>query len=271
MLRSKRIKYTAEHLGFLRAGYANMSARDLAQAFKVKFGLAATAAQINSTLKRCRILCGRKGSDRLAPLRLYTPEQILFLRENYTGRSLAELTTVFNDRFSAAKTQKQIRAAVHNRGITSGRTGCFEKGHMPWNTGTKGMTAANVTSFKMGSIPPNRKPLGSERICPKDGFILVKIAERNPYTGFPTRYKHKHVHVWEQVHGKKVPAGMVVAFKDSDKLNCDPANLMLISRGELLLLNKHGYREMPVELKPSLLALAKLEEKTRAAIKGNHG
>jgi len=57
---------------------------------------------------------------------------------------------------------------------------------------------------------------------------------------------------------------MVVAFKDADKLNCEPENLMLISRAELLTLNRHGYREMPAELKPSVLALSKLQVKTRA-------
>jgi len=140
--------------------------------------------------------------------------------------------------------------------------GRFKKGNKPWNAGTKGqgLTGANKTSFKKGNVPPNRKPLGSERICSKDGYILINIAERNPHTGFPTRYKHKHVHMWEQDHGP-VPKGMIVAFRDSDKLNIDPENLMLISRAELLVLNQYGYKETPDELKPSVLALAKLEVK----------
>jgi hypothetical protein len=239
-----------------------MSVRYLIREFNKKFGLAATSAQIGSALKRYRILCGRKGSDRLVPLRLYTPEQIRFLGDKYTGRSSSELTTVFNNHFGTDKTQQQIKSAVHNRGITSGRTGCFEKGHLPWNTGTKGqrLTTANSGSFKKGDIPPNRKPLGSERRDNRDGFILVKIAERNPYTGFPTRYKHKHVHVWEQTNGP-VPDGMVVAFRDGKHTNCDPANLMLISRAELLHLNQNGYKGTPDELKPCLLALLKLEVK----------
>ena len=54
---------------------------------------------------------------------------------------------------------------------------------------------------------------------------------------------------------------MVVAFKDGDRTNCEPENLMLISRAELLVLNQHGYGEMPAELKPSVLALARLEVK----------
>lgn len=198
----------------------------------------------------------------------YTSEQAQFLRDNYTGRSIAELTAIFNDRFGVDKTRQQIKTFVNNRGITSGRTGCFEKGHKPWNTGTKGqgLTGANITSYKKGHAPANRKPLGSERICSKDGFVLIKIAERDPHTGFPTRYKHKHVYIWEQIHGP-VPEGMVVAFRDSDKNNIEPENLMLISRAELLWLNQHDYKDTPDELRPSLLALSKLVTKTFAIIK----
>ncbi|KKK99275.1 hypothetical protein LCGC14_2634360, partial [marine sediment metagenome] len=118
-------------------------------------------------------------------------------------------------------------------------------------------------SFKKGTIPPNRNPLGTERICSKDGFILIKIAEKNPYTGFPTRYKHKHVYIWEQANGP-APKGMVVAFIDGDKTRCELDNLMLISRAELLNLNRYGYKDMPAELKPSVLALSKLQVKTWA-------
>ena len=162
-------------------------------------------------------------------------------------------------------TCEQIRTAVHNRGIISGLTGWFEKGHKSWNKGTKGLTSANKTSFKKGSVPPNRKPVGSERICSKDGYVLIKIKEQNPYTGFPTRYKHKQVHIWEQENGP-VLDGFVVGFRDGDKENIEPENLMLLSRAELLRLNQHGYKNAPDELKPSILALTKLEVKTFSKI-----
>jgi len=178
---------------------------------------------------------------------------------------VSDLTRAFNKRFGAAKTEGQIRATLRNHNFKCGRTGRFPNGHTPWNAGTKGqgLTGPNPGSFKKGNAPANLKPLGSERVCPKDGFILIKIAERNPYTGFPTRYKHKHVYIWEQANGP-VPKGMVVAFIDSDKTRCEEDNLMLISRAELLQLNRQGYKDMPGELKASLLALTKLQVKTWA-------
>ena len=249
----------------------NMNVRDLTVAFNKKFKVEKTEAAIHTILSRYKICCGRKGSAKLKKRTKHlTEEQEEFILDTYKNISIFELTALFNAHFKTCKTIQQIKSFVHNQGINSGRTGHFQKGHKPWNNGTKGqgLTGANSGSFKKGQIPPNRKPIGSERICPKDGFILIKIAEKNPYTGFSTRYKHKHVHIWEQSNGP-VPKSMVVAFKDSDKTNCELENLMLISRAQLLNLNRHGYKEMPAELKPSVLALSKLQVKTWAKEKNS--
>jgi len=254
-------RYTEEQLDFLRSGYATMSIQGLTPAFNAQFCQTKTKGQIKAALNNHRITCGRKHVERIFTAHLYTSEQVNFLKENYKGRSVVELTVLFNSHFGTDKTPRQIKTFVHNRGIVSGRTGRFEKGSQPWNTGTKGATRANVTSFKKGEVPKNLKPLGTERICQKEGFVLIKVPERNPYTGAPTRYKHKHVYVWEQNYGS-VPEGKVVAFRDGDKLNCEPENLMLITRAELLHLNQANYKTAPAELKPSLLALAKLKAKT---------
>ena len=139
------------------------------------------------------------------------------------------------------------------------RSGRVEKGHKPWNLGKKGYMGANRTSFRKENIPANRRPLWSERIT-KGGFIEMKVPERNPYTGSPTRYKAKHVYIWEKAYGP-APEGHVVAFKDNDSANCDLDNLILLSRAVLLAINLHGYKDQPEELKPSVLALARLEVK----------
>lgn len=265
-MNGKRKKYTDRQIKFLRSGYLVLNTRDLMLAFNEQFGTSKTELQIKSTLQNHRIRCGRKPGDRLiVRWRLYTEEQVQFIRENYTGRSVAEMTKLFNKHFKTTRTRQQTKTLISNRGITSGRTGHFLAGNKPWNYGTKGqgLTWANSKSFKKGNVPPNRKLLWSERVCSKDGFILMKVPETDPYTGFSTRYKHKQVYVWEQEHGP-VPRGMVVAFIDGDRSNCEPENLMLISRAELLNLNRHGYKDMPDELKPHVLALSKLQVKTRA-------
>jgi hypothetical protein len=154
--------------------------------------------------------------------------------------SLKELTVLFNDKFGMDKTLSAIKNLILSYGIQSGRTGRFRKGY----------------------IPANIKPLGHERVD-KYGFILIKVAEKNPHTGAFTRYKLKQVNVWEKAYGP-VSEGMVVAFKDCDKTNFEPENLMLISQAELLNLNKRSYKDMPIDLKPSVLLLAKLQVKAFA-------
>jgi hypothetical protein len=240
-----------------------MLRQELTDAFNAHFGCQRTCSQIRSALNNHKIKSGRRpgGNPGKRP-RIYSPEQARFLLENYAGRSLAELTEIYNAQFNDSKTIRQIRSFVHNRGIVSGRTGRFEKGHQPWNSGTKGqgLTGANKGSFKNGNLPANKKRLWSERIDSKDGFVWISVPERNPYTGFPTRFKQKHVWVWECTYGP-VPEGMVVAFKDGCRTNCDPSNLMLISRAELLYMNQHGYGDMPAELRDTFLAITKLDIK----------
>lgn len=199
----------------------------------------------------------------MMPMNRYTTKQLNYIWIGYVLMPIPELTVRFNARFGANKTESQIHSCIKNHRFVSGRDGRFEKGQNPWNTGTKGMGIClpNSGNFKKGSVPKNRRPLGSERVDSKDGYILVKIPERDPHTGSPTRFKNKHVIVWEQLHGP-VPEGKAVAFKDGNQINCAPENLMLVSRAELLRLNKYRYKGMPDDLKPSVLALAQMEVKT---------
>ncbi|MBU0969195.1 MAG: HNH endonuclease [Proteobacteria bacterium] len=172
------------------------------------------------------------------------------------------ITKAFNNEFGTSKTEGAIKATLGRNKILSGRNGRFSKGNKPWNSGTKGkgLTGPNSGSFKKGNLPANVKPIGHERIDNKDGYVWIKVPEANPYTGAPARYKQKHVHLYEQKNGP-VPDGMVVIFKDGDRLNFDPENLATITRSELVRLNQFGYGRLPEELKPSALAMTQLKVK----------
>jgi hypothetical protein len=170
---------------------------------------------------------------------------------------LSELVKRFNDHFNVSVTITSIRAATRNHSIKSGRTGYFNKGGQPWNTGTKGMTGANVTSFKPGRVSLNEKPIGTERIDTKDGYIWVKIKEKNPYTKCETRYKLKHHVVWESVNGP-IPEGKVVKFIDGNKMNCTIENLILINRRALTFLNHEKLHRTPDEYKLTHILTAQI-------------
>lgn len=176
----------------------------------------------------------------------YSEAHIEFLAKGYKKKSIKDLTKAFNAKFNMNKTAVQIKSALSNRGIVAGRTGRFEK----------------------GNIPHNAMPLGSERTSSSHGYVFIKVAEKNPYSDAKTRYKYKHIHIWEQANGP-VPEGYVVIFKDGDKKNFLQDNLILVSRKELLVLNQNNYKSTPREIKPSVMRLSKLQAKIGRKGKSN--
>jgi hypothetical protein len=58
------------------------------------------------------------------------------------------------------------------------------------------------TQFKKGSIPPNVKYDGHERID-VDGYVLFRLS--------PGKYVYKHRYIYEQVHGE-IPKGLIIIF-----------------------------------------------------------
>lgn len=152
------------------------------------------------------------------------------------------------------------------KGWKTGRTGCFAKGVVPHNKGkpfpTRGRAAE--TQFRKGQRPHNTNYLGHERVS-KDGYVEISVDERNPHTGFERRYVLKHRWLWEKAHGP-VPAGMCLKCR-GDRLNTDPSNWELVARALLPRLGGRfgrGYDAAPAELKPTIMAVAKLEHSARS-------
>jgi hypothetical protein len=128
---------------------------------------------------------------------------------------------------------------------------------------------ARKTQFKKGGLPHNHQGAGHERVDSKDGYTIIIVDEVNPWTGAATRPVHKHRYLWEKVNGP-IPDGFVLKCLDGNKTNCDPSNWEAIPRGLLPRLNGGratrvmAYDTAPDELKPTILAVAKLEHAARS-------
>ena len=180
------------------------------------------------------------GVKNKGPRHIWSDEEKQYLAEITPGRGYKEIQSMMSCKFGFDYTHHQIKGAITRNKLNTGRTGRFEKGHATWNKGSKGLTKANVTSFKKGQKPHNYKPLGSERIT-KDGYCEIKVSD----TG--RRWKPKHVLIYEKHHGK-VPKGSAVIFLDGDKRNFDIDNLYLVTRSQLAMLNKNSLIQKDADL-----------------------
>lgn len=158
-----------------------------------------------------------------------------FILDNYKGRYNQELADLFNQKFNTNITSRTIKSYKANNKLNSGLTGKFRKGQIPHNKGKKMpkevYEKVKHTMFAKGNIPPNHRPVGSERIS-KDGYIEVKVAE-------PNKWRLKQRVVYEEAKGK-IPEGCPIIFLDGNKRNFDIDNLRCITRSELLYLNCNG-------------------------------
>ncbi len=173
-----------------------------------------------------------------------------------TNRSLADM---FGCSYLAIKNRATFLGLTGQK--TYRNPGCFRKGQTPWNKGRhfdSGGRSAE-TRFKPGQKPHTWVPVGSTRVT-KDGLLQRKVTD----TGCtPRDWKSEHLLVWEKHHRRPVPKGHIVRFRDGDRRNFAPENLVLVSRRENAVINRHlaqGDRFIEGEL-DILILLARIRMK----------
>lgn len=165
-----------------------------------------------------------------------------------------------------------LNSLCKRNGWLTGRTGRFDPGQVPPNKGKKMPFNPNSakTQFKKGQVPHTHRGAGHERVDKKTGYVVMIVDEPNPWTGAATRPVQKHRWLWEREHGP-LHDEMVLKCLDGDKINTDPANWEPIPRAMLPRLNGRfgrGYDQAPAEVKPVLMATAKLEHVARQKKRG---
>lgn len=126
------------------------------------------------------------------------------------------------------------------RGDNVGKAYRFNKGHVPFNAGVKGICYPGCvpTQFKPGNRSGRaaelHQPVGTTRIS-KDGYIQIKTNDDMP---LHKRWRGLHIVNWEAINGP-LPAGHALAFKDGNKQNTAPDNLELLTRAELMARNTY--------------------------------
>jgi len=221
-------RYTPGQIQYLEKVFPGRYIDDIAMLFNSRFGLSLTPGSIkNAALKR-GIKSGYK--NKTSWNRIFFEEHIEFIRKHLPGKGYPEIAGLFNRRFGMSVTREQIKNLCGNKGIQSGLTGYFPKGHVPFNKGMKGTCAPGSEKgwFKKGHVPWDYKAVGSERVTLR-GFVKVKVSD----TAMPVqrRWQMKHVLLWVKANGD-LPRGHIVIFLDKNRLNFDSNNLFAVTREE---------------------------------------
>lgn len=186
----------------------------------------------------------------------WSDEEKEYLKEITPGHHYVEIAELMNKKFDREFTVKLVKNAIGRYKLNTGFNGRFEKGLIPHNKGQKGVCAKGAEKgwFKKGQTPINHKSVGSERIT-KDGYIMLKVAE-------PNKWRLKHVVEWEKNNGK-LPKNHALIFLDRNKQNTSLDNLQLVSRSELLIINRDNLLKDNKELNETAVIIAKVTDKVQ--------
>lgn len=191
--------------------------------------------------------------------RRYTKEELDYIRKIAPGRHYHEIVEMFNRKFEFQINAKKLKGILRNHGISTGLSGRFGKGITPHNKGKKFPGTGNRTTFRKGTTPHNKMKVGEDTIT-TDGYVKTKIAE-------PDVWEYKHKLIWAEVNGP-IPEKHSVIFADGNRMNLDIDNLLLVSKAELLMLNRRRLISENSELTKTGLNVVKVMNKIHKIKKG---
>lgn len=262
MTRLSRIPYSADELRWL-ADNRTMVISDYHRAFCAAFDRSDVAAKhLHGLRKRLGWKVGRAPGRFAGRRRLFSKAEVKWLQDNCTlppADYVREFCRVFSrDDVTAA----QIKTLRKAQGWKTGRTGHFVLGASPWSKGKKlPFNAGSArTQFKKGCRRSGvaaeiYRPIGYEMI--RDGYLVRKIHDGRP---MQSRWRAVHLLNWEKLHGP-IGEGMALKCKGA-RSDTDPSNWEMVPRSMLPRLNNkwgRNYDQAPAELKPTIMAVAKLE------------
>ncbi|EPY2273204.1 HNH endonuclease signature motif containing protein [Clostridium sporogenes] len=199
-------------------------------------------------------MAGRTTGSKNKVLHVWSKEEKDYLKKITPGHHYKEIQNFINKKFNLNLTLGQIKGAISRYKLNTGFTGQFKKGNVPANKGIKGVYAKGCekTWFKKGSTPINHRPVGSERIT-VDGYTEIKVAE-------PNKWRLKQQVIWEKYNGN-IPKGHSILFGDGNKRNFDIDNLILVSRQQLLIMNRNKLIKTDADLTKTGLIIADIYQK----------
>lgn len=241
-------KYPDEITDFVRKHGHEGSIADMQQRVNERFGMDLSYQQMKAFFSNHKIHAAPRKSRKRPKTRITTPEMDAFIREHVQGTSHQAMADLVNEHFGAGFTKDQMKSYYARNKLNSGLTGRFEKGTVPANKGKtwdefmspEGQANSRKTQYKPGHQPHN----GGTPI----GTVRLRKARKNrlgskPYywekVEQPNVWKMKHVLEWER-HNGPVPDGCMVTFANGDTLDYRIDNLILETKAQHCVKNRHN-------------------------------
>jgi len=247
-------RYNQEIRDFIRDHVKQYTERELAEITNEKFGTHFTDRSINSYKKNN----GWKGDRKIFVKysALFPKEITEFILKRYKRTGYQAMAKLLKDQYGREYTSSQIRSYYRNHKLNCEIDGQFKKGNVPPLKGKKGFAYPGGEKgwFLKGNRPHNSVEVGTE-IITEDGYHKIKISE-------PDMWEFVHKIVWRENFGE-IPKGMMVSYKDCNKDNIIPENLMLITNREHIELVRRGLRFKNSQYTEAGLALVKLNIKVK--------
>lgn len=234
--------FTVEMEEWLKQNYnlEHKTVQELTDEFNATFGTNKTKSSIWHKAFR---LTSQRLSDEPKTRLEYTPEMIERIKKIVPLWSYKKCAQMMSEEFNYKFTSSMIEHKANRLGVRKPNNGANNLD--PRST--------SINWFMKGRPSLNTKPVGTETVMRyKDGriFVVVKI-------GMPSEWEYKHRLVYKQHYGE-IPDGYMINFADGNHLNFDPDNLILVSKGENIMLNKNKLRFNDKDLTKTGLTLSKL-------------
>lgn len=165
-------------------------------------------------------------------LNKWSEEEKEYIFANYKGVGPQEMAQRLSKKFGKEYTRLRVKCFYGNHKLSSGLTGRFETGNIPYIDPLAGRRPGSVaTHFKKGRRAENTQEVGTilkvsisktKKLKGQKQYLKIKV-------GMPDKWKMLHIYNWEKVNGP-VKKNEVITFLDGNPFNCDISNLRKITR-----------------------------------------
>lgn len=200
--------------------------------------------------------------------KLFTGEEVEFIREHHKGIHMKDLLEMLNERFNKSYRLSQLISFCYKNGFkngldtrlngSQGAENRFKGGYISPYKGMalkdrEGYTEDSFermkpTQFKKGNRPHNYRPIGSIRFS-ADGYYEKKTAEH--------KWELLQRVIWREAYGE-IPKGSVIVFLDGDSRNVKLENLALVDYQVNMKRHKFG-KPADTDTGRTIIALSELD------------